>query len=153
MELSEEEKLKKAKLRILNLLQRRSYTEYELRRKLSDSGYDDPISDEAIEYVRGLDLIDDFRYCRNYISYNSSRKSRKRMAADLQLKGVSKDLIREAMDSVADEGDLAEEDQLIRKLMEKRHYDPADASFEDKQKMKSYLYGKGFDPDAIGRCL
>lgn len=153
MDLSEEEKLKKAKLRILNLLQRRSYTEYELRRKLSDSGYDEHISDEAIEYVRGLDLIDDFRYCRNYISYNSTRKSRKRMAADLQLKGVPKDLIREAMDSVRDEGDMADEEQLIRRLMEKRHYDPDDAGFEDRQKMKAYLYGKGFDPDAIGRCL
>ncbi len=153
MELSEEEKLRKAKFRILYLLQRRSYTEYELRRKLSDSGYDEKISDEAIEYVRGLDLIDDLRYCRNYISYNSSRKSRKRMAADLQLKGVPKDLIREAMDSVREEGDMADEEQLIRRLMTKRHYDPSDATFEDKQKMKSYLYNKGFDPDSIEHCL
>jgi len=151
--MNDEENLKKAKFRLLGLLQRRPYTEYQLRTKLSVSGFSQSVADEAMRYVSELGLTDDLEYCRNYIAYSSSRKSRKRMIADLCQKGVPKDVIAEAMDSVINDGDMADEDELIRKLMQKRHYDASSATFEEKQKMKAYLYGKGFDPDAIGRCL
>ena len=77
--LSDEDKLKRAKMRVLMLLQRRPYTEYQLRSKLSDSGYEDKIISDTIEYIRGLNLIDDYKYARDYIAYSSSRKSRKRI--------------------------------------------------------------------------
>ncbi len=148
-----EEIRKKARLRLLGLLQRRAYTEYQLRDKLSKSGYADDVADDAIAYVKDLHLIDDYEYCRDYITYSSERKSRRRIRADLRQKGVSIDIIEEAFDSVISGGDLADEEQLIRRLMDKRHYDPTTASFEDMQKMKAYLYGKGFDPDTIGQCI
>ena len=148
-----EEIRKKARLRLLGLLQRRSYTEYQLRDKLSKSGYVDTVIDDAIVYVADLHLIDDSKYCRDYITYSSERKSRRRIRADLRQKGVPVDIIEEAFDSVLRDGDLADEEQLIRRLMAKRHYDPETATFEDMQKMKAYLYGKGFDPDTIGQCI
>lgn len=151
--LSEEDKLKRAKMRVLNLLQRRPYTEYQLRTKLSDSGYEDKIISDAIEYIRGLNLIDDYKYARDYIAYSSSSKSRKRIIYDLYQKGVPKDVIDNALNSVIDDGDLADEEQLIRRLMSKRHYDSATATYEETQKMRAYLYGKGFDSDTIGHCL
>ena len=151
--LSREERLKKAKLRLLNLLQRRAYTEYELRNKLDTSGFEQDVIDEAMTYVAELGLTDDLKYCRDFIAYGSARKSRKRLAADLRQKGVPKDVIDEAMQAVIKDGDMADEEELIRKLMDKRHYDRDEATFEETQKMKAYLYGKGFDPDAIGRCL
>ena len=70
-----EEIRKKARLRLLGLLQRRAYTEYQLRDKLSKSGYTDIVIDDAIAYVKDLRLIDDYKYCRDYITYSSVRKS------------------------------------------------------------------------------
>ena len=151
--LSDEDKLKRAKMRVLMLLQRRPYTEYQLRSKLSDSGYEDKIISDTIEYIRGLNLIDDYKYARDYIAYSSSRKSRKRIMFDLYQKGVPKDIVNSALESVITDGDLADEEQLIRKLMDKRHFDPATATYEQTQKMRAYLYGKGFDSDTISHCL
>ena len=152
-ELSPEDKLKRAKMRVLNLLQRRPYTEYELRTKLSDSGYEDEIISATIEYIVSLNLIDDYKYAEDYIAYNSTRKSRKRIMYDLYQKGVPKDVISSALDRVIEDGDYADEEQLIRKFMAKRHYDATTATYEETQKMRAYLYGKGFDSDTIGQCL
>ncbi len=50
---------KRARLRGLNLLKSRPYTEWQLRKKYSEGGYPDRIVDSAIEYLKGLHLIDD----------------------------------------------------------------------------------------------
>ena len=66
---------------------------------------------------------------------------------------MPKDIVNSALESVITDGDLADEEQLIRKLMDKRHFDPATATYEQTQKMRAYLYGKGFDSDTISHCL
>ncbi len=143
---------KRAKLRGLNLLKNRPYTEYQLRQKYKDGGYPDGIADIAIEYLKGLHMIDDYEYCRMYMTFKSTSKSRKRIINDLMNKGVPRDIIEEAMNELDDNGDLAREEELILKLIDKRHYNKEEASYEEKQKMMSYLYGKGFSMDLI-RCL
>ncbi len=144
---------KRARLRILNLLAKRPYTEYKLRIKLHDGGYPDPVIDGAISYVKDLHLIDDFLYSKDYIFQYGSVKSRKRMMSDLLGKGVPKDIIDSAFKSMEEDGDMAKEDPLIYRLMEKRHFDVDNSTFEEKQKMIRFLYGRGFDREAIERCL
>ncbi len=144
---------KRAKLKLLDLLARRSYTEYQLGVKLSQAGFPQDIIDSAMAYVRDMHFMDDYEYSRDYIFSNCSRKSRMKMINDLKLKGVDDALIQEAMDSVDEDGDLLKEDEFIYKLMSKRHYDAESASYEERQKMYAYLYGKGFDAEAINRCM
>lgn len=142
---------KRAKLRGLNLLQKRPYTEHQLRQKYADGGYPQVIADEAIVYLKGLHLIDDYEYARTFMTYKSSQKSVKRMMMDLMQKGISKDVIQSALASLEEDGDLSDERELIVKILEKRHYNPEEATYEEKQKIRAYLYGKGFDMDAIRR--
>ncbi len=144
---------RRARLRLLNLLARRPYTEHQLKVKLIDGGYPESIADDAISYVSGMHLIDDYGYCRDYIFHSSTTKSRKRIVSDLLKKGVPACVIESAMSSIEDDGDLAEEDSLIYRLMEKRSYNKDTATYEEKQKMLRFLYGRGFACEAIDRCM
>ena len=68
--------LKRAKLRCMNLLKSRDYTEYQLRIKLRQGVYPEEIIDAAIAYVASYGYVNDFRYAQNYIEYAGNTKSR-----------------------------------------------------------------------------
>jgi len=143
---------KRAKLRGLNLVKNRPYTEYQLRQKYNMGGYPDAVTDIAIDYLKRMHLVDDYEYCRVFMTYKSANKSQKRMINDLMLKGVNRDTIENVMNELKDNGDMTREEELIEKLLLKKHYNRDEASYEERQKMMSYLYNKGFQIDLI-RCL
>lgn len=144
---------KRAKLRGLNLLKSRPYTEAQLRTKYEQGGYPASVIDSAIDYIKQLHCIDDYEYCRTYFTYHSASKSRRRMILDLVQKGVDKETVHRALDDVIGSGDMSDEEDLIRKLLAKKHYDSDKASYEERQKMKAFLYNKGFSVDIIGRYV
>lgn len=144
---------KRAKLRGLNLLKSRPYTEAQLRTKYEQGGYPASVIDSAIDYIKQLHCIDDYEYCRTYFTYHSASKSRRRMILDLVQKGVDKETVHRALDDVIGAGDMSDEEDLIRKLLAKKHYDSDNASYEERQKMKAFLYNKGFSVDIIGRYV
>ena len=80
---------KRAKKRSLMLLQKKDYTEEELRRKLRDGEYPEQIIDEALEYVKGYHYIDDYRYCISYITCYGDKWSRQQIMSKLLTKGVN----------------------------------------------------------------
>ena len=78
---------------------------------------------------------------RNYIEYRSGQKSRKQLEQELRFrKGVSSDLIQK----VYDELEPADERVLIRKLLEKKHYCPAECWERQRQKLMAFLLRRGF---------
>ncbi len=140
---------KRAKLRGLNLLKARPYTEYQMRQKYIDGEYPQAVIDEAIEYLKSYHYIDDYEYCNTFIMYKSASRSRRRIVNDLLLKGIDKSVIYAAMDDMEHTGDLTDENDLILRLLNKRHYCSETASFDEKQKMIAFLYSKGFEMDNI----
>ena len=143
---------KRAKLRCLNLLKSRPYTEQRLREKLNEGGYPSNIIDDTIEYLRGLKLINDIEYARNYFRCKSSSKSIRQIMNELMIKGISKSDIDIALSEAKEYDELATEDEAIERLIVKRHYDRQTADYEQKQKMRAYLFSKGFRMDDIYRC-
>lgn len=142
---------KRAKLRCMHLLEKRDYTEKELRQKLINgkTEYTQEEMDSAIEYVKSFHYVNDGRYACKYIEAMSSRKSRRQIEQELYQKGVDKKLIQEAFEMT---GEVPEEEQIAR-WMEKRHYDPESADPKEKQKMYAFLARKGFRPENIQRAL
>ena len=142
---------KRAKLRCMHLLEKRDYTEKELRQKLTTgkTEYTQEEMDIAIEYVKSFHYVDDGRYACKYIEAMSFRKSRRQIEQELYQKGVDKELIQEAFEMT---GEVPEEEQIAR-WMEKRHYDPESADPKEKQKMYAFLSRKGFRPENIQRAL
>lgn len=144
---------KRAKLRCMNLLKSRDYTVYQLKSKLKDNGYPDEIIDHAIEYVASYGYVDDERYAHAYIESASRTKSRRQIENDLMRKGVDKQTISSAIARLMQEQDEDAEEELIRRYLVKKHYDRATASYEERRKMITFLYRKGFLLDKIYKIV
>ena len=84
---------KRAKLRAMNLLKTRAYTEYGLRKKLAEGGYPDSVTDTAISYVKSFGYINDRQYALDYIGEQSLRRSKKELYLKLSQKGIAKEVL------------------------------------------------------------
>lgn len=145
-----EEVLKKRVIkRAMFLLQKMDRTEAGLRRKLKENRYPDFLIDSAVDYVKSYHYIDDLRYASSYICYHQSEKSRLQLKFDLQKKGVSSDLIEQAFEAEYRDN----EDQLIDRLLEKKHYDAEKADQKEKMRVYQYLARRGFSGSAIRRRM
>ena len=143
--------LKRAKLRCMHLLEKRDYTEKELRQKLENgkTEYTEEQIDGAIAYVKSFHYVDDGRYACKYIEAMQSRKSRRQIEQELYQKGVDRELIQEAFEET---GEVPEEEQIAR-WMEKRKFHPEEADLKEKQRMYAFLARKGFRAENIQRAM
>ena len=143
--------LKRAKLRCMHLLEKKDYTEKELRQKLENgkTEYTEEQIDGAIAYVKSFHYVDDGRYACKYIEAMQSRKSRRQIEQELYQKGVDRELIQEAFEET---GEVPEEEQIAR-WMEKRNFHPEEADMKEKQRMYAFLARKGFRAENIQRAM
>ena len=144
---------KRAKLRAMNLLQKREYTTSQLRDKLRQGFYPEAVLEEALDYVASFHYTDDLRYATDYIRCNEQTRSRKRIEQDLQGKGISKDLIKAAWEDWEELGGVQDEEMMIRRLLAKRGYDADAADYSRRQKEAAFLMRKGFSGESIRRVL
>lgn len=151
-ELMEELLPRRAKLRAMNLLKSREYTEKQLGDKLRDGGYPEPVVQQAMEYVKAFHYIDDLRYAESYLSTFADRKSLRRMEQDLQQKGISRPVLEQAVAAWQQEGGQ-DELQMACRLLEKKHYDRESCDRKEKQKLYNFLMYKGFSAEVIRRAL
>ena len=85
----------------------------------------------------------------SHVRFYQDSRSRQRLRQDLLGKGIS----AEVVERVLDEEYSGDEQELIEKLLVKKHYDKENATYEDKAKIYRFLASKGFSSDAINRVL
>lgn len=144
---------KRAKLRAMNLLMRKTYTEKQLMDKLKLGFYPEEIIQEAIEYVKAYGYVDDYQYALDYITYQCGRKNKRRIEQDLMQKGIAKDYILRALEQAGDEGNMIDEESQIKEILRKKNYQSSSATPKERQKICASLYRKGYSMDAIQRAL
>lgn len=157
-ELSEETKqkiysdvlLKRAKLRALHLLSDMDRTENALREKLRLGLYPQEIIDAAVEYVRSFGYLNDARYAENFVRSRQGMKSRREIRAQLLQKGVPSELIDDAFEACGEEGGEAD---AIRRLLEKKRFDPVCADEREIQRLYGYLARKGFSYETVRQVI
>ena len=139
--------------RAMNLLQKKSFAEGELVRKLSDGGYPDEVVEKAVEYVKSFGYIDDVRYASDYIRYHSSQgRGKNRIRMDLKAKGISDDSFEKAWDENCELGLIPGAEEEIAKLLEKKHFNP-DMERADKDKIAAFIMRRGFSAEDIFRTM
>ncbi len=122
-------------------MERMERTEAQLRDKLLQAEFEPELVEQAIAYVKSYGYLDDERYVRNYIEVRQSQKSRRQLEQELQYrKGVPKELIQK----VYEELEPADEKVLIRRLLEKKYYDPQTCEERERQRLIASLLRKGF---------
>ncbi len=71
-----------------------------------------------------------------------------RIARELTARGVSRELVDEALDGIEAGAELA----TIRKILARKRW-PANPSTADRQRMFRHLFARGFPADLIGKAL
>ena len=139
----------RCKKRALHLLEKQDRSEKNLRDKLSEGGYSSDIIDIAIDYINDYGYIDDARMAASHVRFYQDSRSRQRLKQDLLGKGISSDII----ERVLEEEYTVDEQELIEKLLVKKHYDKETATYEDRGKIYRFLASRGFSSDTINRAL
>lgn len=139
----------RAKKRAMHLLEKMDRTEQQLRTKLDENGYPQEAVDAAVDYVKSYHYIDDERYARTFVRIHQNSKSKQRLKMDLMKKGISRELIQLALE---EEFEVSEE-EMIRKLLQKKHYDPSTADRKEKDKMYRFLMQRGFRSGDISHVM
>lgn len=140
---------KRARMRAMYLLKAMDRTEAQLRRKLAEMHYPDEIVQNAIDYVKGYRYIDDLRYALSYMEYRKDSKSVRQMEQELYQKGVSKEIVEEAVQQI----ELPDEEVQIRSWLLKKHYDPKQAQQKETERMYRFLMRKGYSMSSIRRVV
>lgn len=152
-QLTEEVLPKRAKLRAMNLLTKRPYTEQKLRQKLEEGLHSDASIDIAIAYVKSFGYLDDETYAKDYIAYHMTTQSRKVMQQKLLQKGINADLIGSCLDEVCEfEGDRAEREQ-VQRLFDKKYHGVIPTDYVEKNKMIQFFLRKGYSMSVIKQVL
>lgn len=139
---------KRARERAVYWLKCSARTEEELRRKLRDGSYPSAAVEYVIELLKRYGYIDDEEYARNFIEVHSRGKSCAELTAQLSRKGISRACVSRLME----ENPINEEEQ-IRRILEKRRFSPGEADQKETAKQISYLMRKGFSYDTVRRVI
>ncbi|MDQ7816000.1 MAG: regulatory protein RecX [Melioribacteraceae bacterium] len=144
---SELNKIKNQAFRFLSL---RNHSSHELKLKLIKKKYPRELIDDAINQLREKDFINDREFAKQYIEekVNKKRSGFYKLKAELNKKGIERELIEELLSgldskiSLDNAFNLAKKkyDQLIQKKNDHRKL---------KQKIFSFLASKGFETDII----
>lgn len=148
-EIMEELLPKRVRERAMYLLLKMDRTEFQLRRKLKEGLYPEPLIDLALDYVKSHHYVDDLRYAVSYIDYRRDSQSRRQLACSLKEKGISAEDIEEAFRQT----DLPDEEEQIRYWQRKKRYCPEEADPKEREKFYQFLLRKGFSLSGIRKAL
>lgn len=144
---------KRARLRSMKLLENKDYTEKQLRDKLTQGGYPPGAIEDAVSYVKSYHYIDDDRYAAAFIEYHMENKSRQRIFQDLLKKGINKDCIEKQWEKLELMGIKGNEEEMIRTLLEKKHYFENSADIKEQRRIYAFLMRRGFTGDLVRKVM
>ena len=114
---------KRAKLRAMNLLTKREYTEQQLR------------------------------YAVTFITDHEATRSRRRIEQDLTRRGIDRRTLEAAWEEWESDGGTQDEAAMIRALLAKKKYEPEHADIAEKRRIYAFLMRKGYSAEAVRRAL
>lgn len=141
---------RRCKLRAMNLLKERNYSEKRLHEKLMNGNYPPECVDAAMEYVKSFGYVDDARYAQDFLFYHGKKLNRQQIILKLRQRGIPDDIIRDAYQSFCESGEKTPDEELIHRQLEKKHFPGLEScTLEEKNKFLRSLIQKGFSMDAV----
>jgi regulatory protein len=148
-----EQELINAKQTAYNYAAYKPRTEYQVKNRLRERGFDYKLIEEAIEFIRKFDLLDDIRFANNFARNYLKRKPSGEIKLKFELihKGVNRDLAEKVAREVYTEEDPLEQallaaDKKLRSI-----------SYKPLEKQQTALINKlktlGFDWGTIKKVL
>lgn len=144
---------KRAENRLLNILQKKDYTEKQLTDKLREGYYPEEAIHYALHRMKDFGYVDDERYACTYIRNRIDSKSQKQIRMALQQRGIAADVIARAFLQNEEEGQVVDEVSQIKRILDKRHFCRETADYKEKAKHYAYLVGKGYRGESIRKAM
>ena len=135
------------------ILSRRTISERDLRRKLSDEQRPKDVREEVISQLKKYGLLDDTQFASNFVRAQMARggKSRLYLRKMLREKGISDEIAQNAIEKELEGFD---EVAAVRKIAQKKfktvkHLPPATA----KNRVVNFLRSRGYRWDTIKKAI
>lgn len=136
--------------RALDLLTRRDHSSAELVTKLQRRGFEKSAIDAALEKLTAQGFIDDARFASRWVesALRNGRGFGPKLLVDLQLKGITREIARQAV-AVATVENPAE--QVLQEIVARKFadFDARGASPKERQRVYNYLQRRGFQLSTI----
>jgi len=130
------------------LLARRSYSTAELLKKFSTTFIpNEEIFEATLQKLKKLNFQSDESFAQDFVNLHTDWGKR-RLELELAKKGITKELIAEAIPNEVDETSRCRE-----ALRVKLHGKPIPSEWKEKQKLLAFLARRGFDLDVIQASL
>ena len=136
----------------ISVLSRYARSEYELRLKMKNKGFEPELIDKAVSTLKEQKYLDDDRYCEMFINdkINISKDGVRKIKEALYYKGIDKKIIEEKIKNISQ--DSEEERALI--LGSKKLPNIKETDTRKKiAKLSNYLIGKGFEYETVNKTV
>ena len=138
-----------AKEKALRLLDFRPRSKKEIERSLAKAGFAEEVVAETLKRLEDLGLIDDRRFARMWVNHRKAL-GKTRIKWELRQKGVSNDVVEEALSRIDPETEYQSAVEAARSRWEK---DRSPDERTRRRRLASYLQRKGFGWDVINGVL
>lgn len=147
-DLADKEALIRCKNSAVRIIERNYKTEKEVRSKLVEKGYNDNAIDNAIDFLKRYNFLNDDTYTKMYVKDKLSSQGSNKIKYALMKKGISKEAIEEELQNV----DKDDERRVALNLAQKK-LSTIKKSESDKYKISGKLYrfliSKGYNYDIV----
>jgi regulatory protein len=143
----------RAKQQAYRLLAYRNQTSSELRDRLQRRGYTAAIIDEVLRQLAADGYVDDRKLAMDWARYRLQAKplGRRRLAWELQRRGVASESVEEVLREVYSEFDeVALAERAARKRLGSKELPH---SPRERQRYARYLFSLGFEADTVATAL
>jgi regulatory protein len=149
----EQDELKRSQSIALKYLSRRDHTRKEVENHLAKKGFSPSIIGRSLEYLSGLNYVNDERFAMNWGRYRLESKKfwKRRIQHELLAKGIDKGIIENTIQQIYNDVD---ELKLAQSCIGKKlsSLDGLETN-KKKQRIAQWLHGKGFGGEAIFQTL
>lgn len=149
----EQEEYQEAKQYLFRLLSRRLYSSTEVKKKLTDRGYDPELIKKVITEFLNQGWLDDTQFATQWVESRLRFKPRgiSLIRRELMLKGIEKEIIEEVLSKHIDSE--SEYKLALAALNKKKNYTAEKDPFKRKRKIYAYLARKGFNLEIIEQAM
>jgi regulatory protein len=146
-----EDEYHKAFLEALRFIGRRPRSRKEIELKLNEKGYGEEAVNRTIQKLIEQKIIDDEQFANMWTEHRlfSQKKGRRWVQQELQQKGLSKELIQEALANVDEEAEFKAAYDTAKKKWLTTKGEP----FERKHKLAAFMLQRGYSSTMVNIVL
>ncbi|OPH62004.1 RecX family transcriptional regulator [Paenibacillus ferrarius] len=146
-----DEERNSAYLKAIRIIGRRPHSAIEVKRKLKEAGYEAPVIDWACEKLIEHKYLNDEEFAQMWTDSRiiSQKKGRNLVRQELQQKGINKELVKNAMDTINPDDEFAG----AMKIAQTKWKQTSGKTIDRKRKTGAFLMRRGYTGSIVSKVL